>query len=546
MAYSPQISPNTQEGRAFLQRRARRFLLTVGGIGAGFLVWRLTEMARLGEWWWLTHASFLWHVAATAILLTGAGVLRFGEPSLLVIRVIEISTIVVGSAAYMAMGMYIPELGRPEYVLLLIMTITLVARAVWVPSHARHTLMLGVGIGIPFLATTYAYYLGIDPSRYEAIDPEFSRLSAATVARSMVVGVGTWWLAVLLLSTLATRVIYGLRRQADRAKQLGQYTLVEKLGEGGMGVVYRAKHAMLRRPTAVKLLHPDKAGHAALERFEKEVQLTAKLTHANTVTIFDYGRTPDGVFYYAMELLDGPSLQDVVSIDGPLPPGRVLHLIAQAAGALAEAHSVGLIHRDIKPANIMVVQQGGVHDVVKVVDFGLVKELEQDVSVSLTAANAVTGTPQYMSPESITSPEKVDGRSDLYALGAVAYYLLAGDHVFRGSSVVEVCSHHLHTEPGPIAELRGEDVPEAIEALVRECLQKDPAARPQTAGELRRRLLDLAEAHPWSEDDARAWWEHYEAETHRWDRPQSSASGPRTFSVDLVRRPSSGDGNAGA
>jgi serine/threonine-protein kinase len=291
----------------------------------------------------------------------------------------------------------------------------------------------------------------------------------------------------------------------------------------------------------VKLLHPDKAGRAALERFEKEVQLTAKLTHPNTITIFDYGRTPDGIFYYAMELLDGPTLEDVVSLDGPQAPGRVLHLMAQAAGALAEAHAAGLIHRDIKPANIMVVEQGGLHDVVKVVDFGLVKEVERDATVSLTAAGAITGTPQYMSPESITNPEEVDGRSDLYALGAVAYYLLAGDHVFRGGSVVEVCSHHLHTVPRPIGERRREAVPEAIESLVRQCLEKDPDARPQSAGELRHRLRELAETYPWSDDDARTWWQRYESEAHRWDRPESSASGPRTFSVDLVRRAPSGD-----
>ena len=189
-----------------------------------------------------------------------------------------------------------------------------------------------------------------------------------------------WWLLYVVLATAATAVIYGLQCQIKDITELGQYTLEEKLGEGGMGIVYRASHAMLRRPTAIKLLSPEKTGDESLKRFEREVQQTAKLTHPNTITVYDYGRTPDGVFYYAMEYLDGATLAEIVSAVGPQGPARTLHLVEQAAGALHEAHSAGLIHRDIKPGNIMACTRGGILDVAKVLDFGLVRELEAAVS----------------------------------------------------------------------------------------------------------------------------------------------------------------------
>ena len=197
---------------------------------------------------------------------------------------------------------------------------------------------------------------------------------------------------------------------------MGQYTLLEKIGEGGMGAVYRANHAMLRRPTAVKLLPPERAGAERVQRFEREVQLTSQLTHPNTISIFDYGRTPDGVFYYAMEYLEGVTLEQLVSIDGPQPAGRVIHVMRQVAASLSEAHGIGLVHRDIKPSNvILVAERGGAHDVAKVVDFGLVKEMEEDAG--LTREGRLAGTPHYLAPEVITSSRDVVPQSDLYALG---------------------------------------------------------------------------------------------------------------------------------
>ena len=210
---------------------------------------------------------------------------------------------------------------------------------------------------------------------------------------------------MIIVCVSISRIIYNLHREIRQAIRLGQYTLDEKLGEGGMGVVYRASHAMMRRPTAVKLLPLEKAGEASLARFEREVQQTARLTHPNTITIYDYGRTPDGVFYYAMELLDGASLQAVVDRDGPQPPGRVLRVLEMVAGGLAEAHDLGLIHRDVKPANIFLCRQGGEFDIAKVLDFGLVKIVEGPRDANLTHDGVVAGTPQYLAPEALTDPE---------------------------------------------------------------------------------------------------------------------------------------------
>jgi serine/threonine-protein kinase len=309
-----------------------------------------------------------------------------------------------------------------------------------------------------------------------------------------------------------SQTIYGLRKAVSDVRRLGQYTLEEKLGEGGMGIVYRASHAMLRRPTAVKLLLPDRSSKDALTRFEREVRRTAMLTHPNTVTVFDYGRTTDGVFYYAMELLEGATLDELVELDGAQPAERVIHLIEQAAASLTEAHDAGLIHRDIKPGNIMVVDRGGIADLVKVLDFGLVKDVglsERGGATSpaaLTVANAITGTPLYLAPEAITSPDKVDARTDLYALGAVGYWLLTGTHVFGGGSILEVCGHHLHSIPDPPSRRLGRPGAADLDAVLLECLAKRPEDRPASARVLRERLRGCAAYGLWTQERAAPWW----------------------------------------
>ncbi len=296
----------------------------------------------------------------------------------------------------------------------------------------------------------------------------------------LAIGLGLTLVAAAGYMTLWT--IGRLRRKLAESINLGQYTLQEKIGEGGMGVVYRATHAMLRRPAAIKLLLKKTATENDLVRFEREVQLTSRLGHPNTISIFDYGRTADGDFYYVMEFLEGMDLDQLVREHGPLSPSRAIHILAQVSGALAEAHLMGLIHRDIKPANIVLTERSDEPDVVKVVDFGLVKTIERtDSQVGITHVDSITGTPLYLAPEAITAPDTVDGRSDIYALGGVAYFILTGQHVFEGKAVVEVLSKHLAEQPVPPSERLGRPLPADLEAVILSCLAKDRDARPASA-----------------------------------------------------------------
>ncbi len=327
-----------------------------------------------------------------------------------------------------------------------------------------------------------------------------------------------------------SRVVHGLETRVRDFMQLGQYTLEAKLGEGGMGAVYRARHAMLRRPTAVKLLPPAKAGEEAIARFEREVQQTSRLTHPNTVAIFDFGRTSDGVFYYAMEYLDGVSLEQLVARFGPLPEGRVVHILRQVASALAEAHGVGLVHRDIKPDNIILCERGGVADVVKVVDFGLVKDIQTSSDPGVTTANTVQGTPLYLAPEALTDPDAVDARTDLYALGAVAYFLLTGSPVFDGN-VVQVLGHHIHTAPTPPSERRDDAIDPQLERIVLKCLAKAPTDRFASAGDLIE-ALDACTAR-WTRADATGWWSQHRAQIGE-AREASVETSHKTIARDLA------------
>jgi hypothetical protein len=388
---------------------------------------------------------------------------------------------------------------------LLIYVFSLVLRAAFVPSGVPWTATVGLTCAIPVVVGAY-----IQTARGPVIDLVTPPMVAVII--------GIWCILATGATTVVSRVIYGLVNQVREVMHLGRYTLVEQIGEGGMGTVYRAEHAMLRRPTAVKLLLPGRVSPEALARFEREVQLTSRLSHPNTVAIYDYGRTPDGVFYYAMEYLDGISLEQLVAHDGPQPESRVVHLLGQIAGALAEAHGIGLIHRDIKPANIMLCERGGMPDVAKVVDFGLVKRLGGTEPIALTSTNAITGTPLYMAPETITRPDNIDGRADLYALGAVGYFLLTGAPPFTGKSVVEICSHHLHTPAEPPSTRLGRPVLAKVEALVLACLAKAPEDRPRDALDVAARVAECEAAARWNPAEARAWWT-------RWREKNAPAQG---------------------
>jgi serine/threonine-protein kinase len=290
---------------------------------------------------------------------------------------------------------------------------------------------------------------------------------------------------------VATRTSVLQRRAFDaerRAEKLGQYTLRRKLGEGGMGEVWLAEHGLLRRPCAVKFVRPELAASpAAAARFAREVQAVTGLSHVNTVRVYDYGRADDGSFYLVMEYLDGPTLEELVRTLGPLPPARAVHLLRQVCGALAEAHTAGLVHRDLKPGNVIVAALGGQPDVAKLLDFGLVQDLSADADGRLTRTGTVLGTPAFMSPEQAAGETAVDARGDVYSLGAVAFFALAGRPPFLGKSVGQLLAAH-RTEPPPSLTALRSDVPPGLAAVVAKCLAKNPADRFQSAADLDRAL----------------------------------------------------------
>ena len=322
-----------------------------------------------------------------------------------------------------------------------------------------------------------------------------------------------------------------------RARQLGQYTLIEQIGAGAMGVVYRGRHALLRRETAIKLLLPDRADEGLIRQFEHEVQLTCRLTHPNTIQVFDYGHTADGIFYYAMELLEGLTWEELVERHGAVPQERLIHLLRQAAGSLQEAHAAGLIHRDIKPGNLFLCERGGIPDTVKVLDFGLVREASSPAGEDSRSAQAARflGTPLYMAPETIRTPGHGDIATDLYALGAVAYQLLTGRPVFVAETVEKTWDLHLTAEPVP-PTVRIPDVcsPE-LESLILDCLAKDPARRPASMGNFLARLEACPLETAWDPERRRDWWRRFGKDGSRRPGRETRDVGA-TIRIDLEER----------
>ena len=329
---------------------------------------------------------------------------------------------------------------------------------------------------------------------------------AALLAADKVGAVVPFPLVTALVATYAAQIINSARRDAFQARQFGQYRLMERLGGGGMGEVFRAEHVLLKRPCAIKLIKAAKETNAtAVARFEKEVKATAKLTHWNTVEIYDYGRTDDGTFYYVMELLPGMSLEDLVEKHGPLPPARVVYLLDQVCGALQEAHLAGLIHRDIKPANIFAAQRGGVHDVAKLLDFGLVKQDADEPDGQTAGRRAVSGTPLYMSPEQASAYDEVDPRADIYSLGAVAYHLLTGQPPFTGKNVLEILVAHRKSDVLRPSHVNPA-IPADLEQIILKCLAKKPSDRYQDAASLMQVLSHCSVAAEWGPEQAANWW----------------------------------------
>jgi len=511
-----------EEERALFQRRLALAAMLIFVLAFGFWLAAFVGVlfvAPAHAVHFLTHPSSLIQLATCFSALAMAVMLRRIKVSVGALSTFDAAMFVAICFGWTFMIMFGSRGPRPEAIVLLASSYTLVARAAFIPSTPVRTALVGLVAFAPLIPVAAL----LDKTH---IDPSVEPLPPAVYC-------GIWTAVGVAATTVISYVVHGLRLQVRKAMQLGQYVLDQKIGEGGMGVVYRASHALLRRPAAIKLLE-NVAEHSVV-RFEREVQITARLTHPNTVAVFDYGRTPDGTFYYAMELLEGVTLEDLVTEHGPQPAPRVMHILLQACGALEEAHAAGLVHRDIKPANIMLTERGLLPDVVKVLDFGLVKEVDASANPSKTAVNSIMGTPHYMAPEAITDPDKIDARADLYALGATAYYLLTGERVFEGSNLIEVCSRHLHEAPVRPSKKKA-DVPPALEEIVLACLAKKKEERPADAGKLLA-MLEAArrEIGEWSRDEARDWWSKH-SKKQKAASPQSVSAFGKTIAVALEDR----------
>lgn len=369
----------------------------------------------------------------------------------------------------------------------------IVIYGVFIPNTWKRCAMLtGVTALLPLVLTPLGAYL----------HGTFGRAVAEGMLDLSILMGTAWAVAVFGAYRIQT-----LQQEAFQARRLGQYRLRGRLGAGGMGEVYEAEHVLLRRRCAIKLIREDQTSDpATFGRFEREVQAMATLTHWNTVEVYDFGRSDDGKFYYVMEYLDGLNLETLVSRHGPLPVGRAIHFLRQVCDALREAHGVGLMHRDIKPSNVMACKRGGMFDVTKLLDFGLVQQMKPSAeSLKLTVAGAILGSPPYMSPEQAMGRRDLDARSDIYSLGAVGYYLLTGQPPFPRETAMEMLLAHAYEAPTPPSRVRPE-LPNDIQAVILRCLSKKPDERYANVGELSQALARCGDADGWGEDQSVAWW----------------------------------------
>jgi eukaryotic-like serine/threonine-protein kinase len=452
------------------------------------------------------HGTVLVALAAVAIFLSTGW-----EPSARQLRTLE-SAVFGGIAAYFAVGLFLGmRLRLREEVVaawqladylksaLACMLAVIYTYAVFIPNDGRRAARIIVPLALGLLVAPLV--LGLT-------SPKFRELLGTHPAWTF----DNLGEHAMLLTLAASAAIYGAhtmsryRAEALRARELSQYVLIRKLGSGGMGDVYLAEHSLLKRPCALKLVNAKlEQNPTALARFELEVRATARLSHWNTVEVYDYGRTEDGAFFYVMEYLPGCSLQELVDRHGPLPAGRVIYLLRQACGALSEAHEAGLIHRDLKPPNIFAAYRGGLYDVAKILDFGLVKPVGDERSSALTLEGVVTGSPLYMAPELIVKNYEPDARVDVYGIGAVAYFLLSGRPPFLGPDAMAVMIAHARDPVEPLSAV-APGTPPDLESVVLRCLEKKPADRFQDVASLARALEACADADGWSTDRASAWW----------------------------------------
>ncbi len=481
------------ESEAHLQRR----LTVLYGVMMGIGVVMFLSVRVIG---WLTeldvhallHPASLVQVAAFVVGAVCLALLRRGPLATRELSILDVWGGLFPIAVTLAVHGILWTDGNQSYVAILLLFV--IGRAIFVPCTPWNAVLVAAAAPIGALA------LRLSLGRYHAWRNEPTPDEFQTAI--LVLDQATLWMGVGLAG-LAAHVIHGLRVAVRRAEGVGQYRIDEEVGAGSMGIVYRATHALLRRSTAIKVLDPAIAGPETLERFEREVRETSRLTHPNTIRIFDFGHTADGLFFYAMELLDGTDLGQAVARTGPMPPARVIHVLAQACAALREAHNLGLVHRDVKPGNIMLCRHGGEHDFVKVVDFGLVKDISPGAA-KLTQVGFICGTPETLAPEVIKGASAAPA-ADLYGLGCVGYFLLTGQPVFDVSAPLEFLVKHQDEAPVPPSR-RNPDVPTDLENVILKCLAKDPERRYPSAGALRGALQRCKDARMWTETRAQAWW----------------------------------------
>ncbi len=490
----------TCEIDAVLRRRLR---LALWVLGLGFAVflpvhYYFGEIAtRTGGFLFLGHGLLTLVLVGCAVWLT----LARQSPSFTTLRLVEVAAfgltgVFFGFLSWNSMEKQCLEIGQVRFEggfwLILIYTY-----ALFIPnSFWRSAIVIG-SIALVPIVLLYVGWL---------FHPELAR--AMTTEHTVVIPLV--FVVAGITALLGVDTIHHLHRQSFEANRLGQYYLKQLLGRGGMGEVYLAEHKLLKRPCVIKLIRPDKAGDPRLiARFEREVRTMARLSHWNTVEIFDYGISAEGVFYYVMEYLPGLDLGQVVAQFGRQHPARIIHILRQVCDALREAHSLGFIHRDIKPANIFLAHRGGVSDVVKVLDFGLVKPIShRGESLDLTLDGAVTGSPLYMSPEQVLGEDNLDARTDIYSLGAVAYYLLTGRPPFSGEKPIKVMLAHVYETVTPPEKVVPDLPPDFCQVVLR-CLEKDPDRRFANVDELDHALLSCADADGWDREKAAAWWRRH-------------------------------------
>lgn len=409
---------------------------------------------------------------------------------------------------------------QAAYTCLLYSAFAVLTRALIVPSTGTRTAVVSGLAAVPLtIAAVVLPFISEWPSK-DVPGPGF------------VIGFIQIEILTILLAAAGSHIIYGLLRKVSTAQQLGRYTLVRKIAAGGMGEVHLARHLMLRRPTAVKILPPSRMKHDDWRRFEREVQHLSQLSHPNTVAVFDYGYSPDGLFYYAMEYLGGGiDLDRLVRQHGRQPAERVRQILVQICGALDEAHGLGIVHRDVKPANVILCERGAMPDIVKVVDFGLAKQMTAETG---STAQVILGTPGYVAPETVADGTAISPASDLYALGCVGFYLLAGRGVFEAKTSIDLCIQHV-TKPAPRpSEIASVELPRTLEDLVLQCLAKDPGQRPASAAALACALNAVGPFPDWDEARANAWWEQHRT---RVDADAELAEQPtRTLPIDVIDR----------